>query len=219
MSRWFVGSSRTSRVRPAEHEQQQLQPRSLAAAQRACRPAHLLQAEQELEQDRNRLALGQRAGRANRLDRCRPGVERVVILGQVADLDRGSDPHLTLRRLDLPNHRLEEDALARAVLPHDADAVAVTTVRSTPTSTGSSPNATDTPRRSKARSPPRACGRSRSAIRRRSSTGRSTLSMRSIWRSLLRACLMWRSSGTRCAQCRKRRTASSRRAISFCCVV
>ena len=45
---------------------------------------------------------------------------------------------------------------------------------------------------------------------RRSSTGRSTLSIRSIWRCLLRACLMFRGSGTQLAQSLNRRIASSR---------
>ena len=92
------------------------------------------------------------------------------------------------------------------------------TVRSTSARISRPPSATETPASSTTRSPPRACGRSSSAILRRSSTGRSILSMRSIWRCLLRACLMWRSSTTRRAQSSKRRIASSSRAISFCCV-
>jgi hypothetical protein len=43
------------------------------------------------------------------------------------------------------------------------------------------------------------------------------LSMRSIWRCLLRACLMWRSLTTMLAHNLKRAMAASRRAISFCC--
>ena len=48
--------------------------------------------------------------------------------------------------------------------------------------------------------------------------GRSTFSMRSICICLTRAWRAARSLTRMCAQWRKRRTASSRRAISFCCV-
>ena len=75
------------------------------------------------------------------------------------------------------------------------------TVRSTPISTGSAPNATDTSRHSATRLPPRTPLRSRSAILRRSSTGRSTLSMRSIRRWVLRARVVWRGSSMMLAHC------------------
>ena len=64
---------------------------------------------------------------------------------------------------------------------------------------------------------PRLAGRKARCILRRSRTGRSTLSIESIWRCLFRACLMWRSSMTMEAQSLKRAIAASSRSISFCC--
>ena len=86
---------------------------------------------------------------------------------------------------------------------------------STSSSTGSSPNAKSAPSSATTRWPPRAELRSSSAILRRSNTGRSTFSIVSIWRCLTRACLAARSLTVMCAQWRKRRTASSSRAISL----
>ena len=134
----------------------------------------------------------------HRLERARLGVERLLVLGEVADPDRRADPDLALGRLELADDGLQQHALAGAVRADEADALAVhdgqldvrehdvvAELRS------------PTWRSSKTRWPPRTCGCRRSAILRRSSTGRSTFSIRSICRCLLRACLMWRSSTTR----------------------
>jgi len=83
----------------------------------------------------------------------------------------------------------------------NASTSAVRSAGSTPISTGSASKATEAPRHSATRLPPRAWLRSRRAILRRSSTGRSTLSMRSIRRSVFRARMVWRLSSTMLAHC------------------
>ena len=63
--------------------------------------------------------------RPHGLERARVGVERLLVLGEVADPDRRADPDLALGRRELADERLQEHALARAVRADDADALAV----------------------------------------------------------------------------------------------
>ena len=76
MSRWFVGSSSSRQFAPSQHQQQQLQPRPLAAGERLERPAHLLVREQELHQPRDGLALGDRRGVPHELRAASPSGRR-----------------------------------------------------------------------------------------------------------------------------------------------
>ena len=61
----------------------------------------------------------------HRLEGRRLGVERLLILGEITDLDRGPDPDLSLRGLDLADDRLQEHALPGPVRADEADPLAV----------------------------------------------------------------------------------------------
>ena len=88
-------------------------------------PPHLLVREQELHQQRDGLALGTAVCEPDRVQRARFGIERLLVLRQVADPDRRADPDLALGRLELADDRLQEHALAGAVCADEADALAV----------------------------------------------------------------------------------------------
>ena len=63
-----------------------------------------------------------------RAGRCRAGsigIERLLVLREVADPDRRADPDLALGRLELAHDRLQQDALAGAVRADEADPLAV----------------------------------------------------------------------------------------------
>ena len=112
-------------VRLGEHQQQQLEPRPLAAGEELVRPPHLLVREEELHQQRDRLALGAAVREPDRVERARLGIERLLVLGEVADPDRRADPDLALGRLQLADDGLQQHALAGAVRADEADALAV----------------------------------------------------------------------------------------------
>ena len=112
-------------VRPRQHQQEQLEPRPLAAGEEPVRPTHLLVGEQELHQQRDGVAFGDGHCPADRGERGRGGVERVLFLGQIPDRDRRPDPDLARGGWDLADERLQKDRLAGAVAADDADPLAV----------------------------------------------------------------------------------------------
>ena len=61
----------------------------------------------------------------DRVQRARLGIERLLILREVAGPDRRADPDLARGRLELADDRLQQHALAGAVRADEADALAV----------------------------------------------------------------------------------------------
>ena len=102
-----------------------MQPRALTAREELVRPPHLLVREQEPHQQCDRLALGTAMREPNRVQRARFGIERLLILSEVADPDRRADPDLARGGLELADDGLQEHALAGAVRADEADALAV----------------------------------------------------------------------------------------------
>ena len=72
-------------VRLLQHQQEQLQPRPLTAREEPVGAAHLLVREEELHQQRDGLALGAAVREPDRVERARFGIERLLVLRQVAD--------------------------------------------------------------------------------------------------------------------------------------
>ena len=64
-------------------------------------------------------------GQAHGVERARVRVERLLVLGEIADADRRPDPDLAFGRLELADDGLQEHALAGAVRADEADALAV----------------------------------------------------------------------------------------------
>ncbi len=143
--------------------------------------------------------------------------QRARGLGEVADRDPVARPARAGGGRELLGQDPQQRRLAAAVGADDADALAAASRRAR---RRAGPDRRRSSRRrppsASTRWPPREPLRSASAILRRSKTGRSTFSMRSICICLTRAWRAARSLTRMCAQWRKRRTASSRRAISFC---
>ena len=114
MSRWFVGSSSSSRFDGMDPEQRELEPRPLAARQRSDLLERVVAAEQEPGEVRARLArpcsgIAVEQGVEDR----RAGDRRAAQLGEVAELDGvaerqparrvgGSSPAIVRRSVVLP---------------------------------------------------------------------------------------------------------------------
>ena len=189
-------------VRARAHQQQQLEPRALAAGERVHLLAALLVAEQEPQQRRDGLLLGARPLRPQRVHRGLARGRRRVLLGQKADLDRRPHP-ASLPRTAGARRRGASPARS---CPSRCRRSRRRARRGTPSGRRRSAPARRRTRPRRRATPPPACRRaawlrSRSAILRRSSTGRSTLSMRSMRRSVLRALIVWRRSSTMLAHC------------------
>ena len=207
-------------VRPRQHQQQQLQPRALAAGEQPVRAAYLLVREQELHQQRRRRRLRTRARRAAR---CRAGSrpDRACPDPGRGTRSRSTAPTQTSPEVGAisPTSVFSSTDLPAPLRPTTPTRSPCTTVEVDAREHRVVAERRRRPRAARTRAARRgSSAAAASAILRRSSTGRSTVSMRSIWRCLLLAWRMLRLSGTQEAQSLKRAIAASSRSISFCWV-
>ena len=111
-------------VRAAEHQQEQVEARELAAGERGGLASRLLVVEEELHQQRDGLALGAAVVRAHDLEHRLALEARLRALREVADADGWSLPDLAVDRLVFADDELQQHGFARAVRADDADALA-----------------------------------------------------------------------------------------------
>ena len=124
MSRWFVGSSSSSRFDGWMPEQRELEPRALAARQRADLLERVVAAEQEPGQVGARLTGRHRDRVEQRIEHGRARDRRAAELGEVAELDGIAERQRAIERRQVAGDRPQERGLAGAVRPDDADPIA-----------------------------------------------------------------------------------------------
>ena len=119
MSRWFVGSSRIRQFAPESiNRQSSSRVRSPPESDPTGVP-HLVVAEQELREERDRLALVHRLRFANGFDGRERRVLALEALLEVADPDGRSDPALSRCRLELTGEDPPEHGFPGAVRADD----------------------------------------------------------------------------------------------------
>ena len=193
-SRWFVGSSSTSRLAPLCHQQGERRPRPLARRQRRRRPGDVVGDEAELGQQRAHVAGVRAGGVLERPQQRRRPVEPVARLLDLADDHARTDRPPPGDELDAAEQGVDQRRLARAVGADECDPLAGADERGRSVRAGTSRARTTAPSSRATTSPlrPGDCTCNRSC---HGSRGLSTASSRSIARSVRAArpasCSVW----------------------------
>ena len=123
VSRWFVGSSSTSRLPPFAISDDQRQPTALAARQAVHPHVGRLAGEEEAAEQGAGLRLGQVAADQHRLDDGPRLVQVLAVLGEVRRAHPVPHRHPAARGRALADEGLQQRRLARAVRRHDREAL------------------------------------------------------------------------------------------------